>query len=281
MSLRKLPEIKASRLPSVSAFQPDPDALGRWNGALEARDNADATISILDVIGDDGWGDGGVTAKRISAALRAIGAQDVTVDLNSPGGDFFEGVAIYNALRAHPHRVTVRVLGVAASAASIIAMAGDEVQIGKTGFLMVHCAWTVTIGNRHDLLEAAKVIEPFDAAMAGLYAERSGVDEAKASEWMDNETWFNGEQAVAVGLADSLLPSDAITEDKAKAQSEGGVHATRRLDALLAKTGMPRSERRALLADAKGGMSGAAPTVTQDADEIAALLRGLRSTLST
>lgn len=274
MSLRDLPKIEAQRLPTVCAFEPDADALERWNAAVQAREAGNNTISILDVIGSDFFGEG-VTVRRISAALRAIGDQDVTVDLNSPGGDFFEGVAIYNALRAHPHKVTVRVLGIAASAASVIAMAGDDIQIGKAGFLMTHNAWVVAMGNRHDLAEAAATMEPFDDAMATVYSDRAGVSKAKAAEWMDNETWFNGDQAVAAGLADGYLPADAVAEDKTKAEAARSPKAINRVDAMLAKSGMPRSERRALLAEVKGGTHDAAPTVMHDADEIAALVRGL------
>lgn len=281
MSLRELPEIKAERLPSVCAFEPDADAVDRWNAGIMAQGEDGTTISILDVIGEDFWTGGGVTSKRVSAALRAIGAKDITVDLNSPGGDFFEGVAIYNVLRAHPHKVTVRVLGLAASAASVIAMAGDEIQIGKAGFLMIHNAWVVAMGNRHDMADAAKVLEPFDDAMATVYSERSGAKKSKVAEWMDNETWMNGENAVAEGLADSFLPADAVKEDTTKADAMLGVNATRRIDARLAKTGMPRTERRALLADAKGGTHDAALTATHNAGEIAALIDGLRSTIST
>jgi ATP-dependent Clp protease, protease subunit len=282
MSLRNLPEIKAERLPTICAFEPDPDAIDRWNaGIMAASQTPENTISILDVIGEDFWTGGGVTSKRVAAALRAIGDQEVFVDLNSPGGDFFEGVAIYNALRAHPKKVTVRVLGLAASAASVIAMAGDEIQIGKAGFLMVHNAWVVAIGNRHDLAEAAKTMEPFDDAMATLYAERAKVKKSKAAEWMDNETWFNGEQAVSEGLADAFLPADQVTEDKTKAASTKGVSATRRIDALLAKSGIPKSERRALLSEAKGGMSGAAPTGMSGAadGELHAALQQLANSL--
>ena len=278
MSLRNLPKIEARRPTEVCAFEPDADALARWNSGVVSAQSDNATISILDVIGEDMWGEG-VTARRVSAALRAIGDQDVVVDLNSPGGDFFEGVAIYNALRAHPRKVTVRILGLAASAASVIAMAGDEVHIGKAGFFMVHNAWVIAMGNRHDMAEAAATLEPFDDAMATLYAERAGVEKAKAAEWMDAETWFNGEQAVSAGLADDYLPADVVAEDKTKAEESAAVNATRRLDTLLAKSGLPRSERRALLADAKGGTHDAASTVTHDADEIAALVDGLRSTL--
>lgn len=282
MSLRNLPEIRAERLPSICAFEPDADAVDRWNAGIKAAEKSpDNTISILDVIGEDFWTGGGVTSKRVAAALRAIGDQEVFVDLNSPGGDFFEGVSIYNQLRAHPHKVTVRILGIAASAASVIAMAGDEIQIGKAGFVMVHNAWVIAIGNRHDLVEAAKMMEPFDDAMATVYSDRAGVKKSKAAEWMDNETWFNGEQAVAEGLADGFLPADAVAEDSAKANANRNINATRRVDALLAKSGMPRTERRALLAEAKGGTHDAAATVTHDADDLRAAIEQLRSTLRT
>lgn len=282
MSLRNLPEIKAERLPTICAFEPDADALERWNAGIMAEQSTENTISILDVIGEDFWTGGGVTSKRVAAALRAIGDQDVFVDLNSPGGDFFEGVAIYNALRAHPKKVTVRILGLAASAASVIAMAGDEIQIGKAGFLMVHNAWVIAIGNRHDLYEAAQTMEPFDDAMATVYADRAGVKKAKAAEWMDNETWFNGEQAVAEGLADDFLPADQVKEDKTKAQAAKAVNATRRVDALLAKSGIPRNERRSLIGEVKGGKPGAAASATHDAGDhdLSASLAGFLRTLS-
>lgn len=279
MSLRKLPELKAERLPTICAFEPDADALDRWNAGIMAKQSPENTISILDVIGEDFWTGGGVTSKRVAAALRSIGDQDVFVDLNSPGGDFFEGVAIYNALRAHPHKVTVRILGLAASAASVIAMAGDDIQIGKAGFVMVHNAWVIAIGNRHDLAEAAKTMEPFDDAMATVYSDRAGVKKSKAAEWMDNETWFNGEQAVAEGLADGYLPADQVAEDSTRASAGKSVNATRRVDALLAKSGMPRNERRSLIGEVKGGRNNPDPAVTHDADDITAAIEQLRSTL--
>lgn len=284
MSLRNLPEVKAERLPTVCAFEPDADAVERWNaGIMAASQSTENTISILDIIGEDYWSGNGVTSKRVAAALRAIGDQDVFVDLNSPGGDFFEGVAIYNALRAHPKKVTVRILGLAASAASVIAMAGDEIQIGKAGFLMVHNAWVIAVGNRHDLAEAAKTMEPFDDAMATVYSERAGVKKAKAAEWMDNETWFNGEQAVDAGLADEFLPADQVAEDSVKSTAAKSINATRRVEALLAKSGIPRDERRSLIGEVKAPSAvatGEHPAVA-DADDIKAALARLTATLET
>ena len=111
MSLRDLPAGPDFQRPAAYQFDTPSDALAKWShmpSAATASDNN--TITMLDVIGDDGMG-GGVSAKRIAAALRTIGKRDVTVQINSPGGDMFEGIAIYNLLRAHPASVTVEVLG--------------------------------------------------------------------------------------------------------------------------------------------------------------------------
>lgn len=281
MSLRKLPEIASFRMPEVCAFVPDERALDDWNAGVMAAQTDENTISMLEVIGEDWWSGGGVTSKRVKAALRAIGDQEVFVDLNSPGGDFFEGVAIYNMLRAHPKKVTVRILSLAASAASVIAMAGDEIQIGKAGFLMVHNAWVVAVGNRHDLADAAKTMEPFDDAMAAVYADRAGVEKAKAAGWMDQETWFNGEQAIAEGLATALLPADAVAEDKAKARAASDMKPVQKVEFGLAKAGWSRDRRRSAIGDLMSRAAvarGNGPAVAGD-DDIRAAIQQLRSTI--
>ena len=274
MSLRALPELKARKLPDVCAYHLDDGAIDRFEALAPRAEGTDATISILDVIGQDFWTGEGVTSKRISAALRNIGERDVVVNLNSPGGDFFEGVAIYNMLRQHKGKVTVNILGLAASAASVIAMAGDEVLIGKAGFVMIHNAWVVAVGNRHDLVEAAKTMEPFDDAMAAVYADRAGVERGEAADWMDAETWFNGEEAVEAGLADAFLAGDAVKPTEPK----GPTKAERRAENAFMKSGMHRSERRSLIAALKGGTPSAAPDAMQDAGIVAAL-RQLSATL--
>src|SRR5690606_4398240 len=141
MSLRKLPEAQVFPRPRNYQWDAPSDVLTKWAehplAAVPGADG-DTTISIFDVIGEDFWTGSGVTANRISAALRSIGNKDITVRINSPGGDMFEGIAIYNLLRAHPAKVTVEVLGWAASAASVIAMAGDDIRMGLGSLMMVH-----------------------------------------------------------------------------------------------------------------------------------------------
>ncbi|EOC0107557.1 head maturation protease, ClpP-related [Cronobacter dublinensis] len=229
-------------------------AMERWNGSIRAARDGDNSISIFDVIGADYWGEG-VTASRIAGALRSLNGEDVTVNINSPGGDMFEGLAIYNLLREYDGKVTVKVLGLAASAASIIAMAGDEVQIGRGAFLMIHNCWVYAMGNRHDLAQIATDMAPFDKAMSDIYQARSGLDAATVDKMMDGETYIGGSEAVEKGFADSVLSADEIADD-----DESPVAALRKLDALLAKANTPRSERRKLLKALSGSTPGAAAT---------------------
>ena len=230
-------------------------ALERWSPSLKAvaqDEKTENSISILDPIGKDFWTGEGVTAKRIAGALRAIGSdKDVTVNINSPGGDLFEGMAIYNILREHKGNVTVKVLGVAASAASTVAMAADHIEIARAGFFMVHNAWIVAMGNRNDLQDAALWLEPFDLAMAEIYAARTGLDMRAVQKKMDAETWINGTAAVDEGWADELLPADQVEEAKSARAERAAAYL---IDLAMAKAGMPRSERRSLLQEYKAGM---------------------------
>ncbi|MBA3446957.1 MAG: Clp protease ClpP, partial [Pseudaminobacter sp.] len=205
MSLRKLPEARVFARPQNYQWDAPSDVLAKWaetpNAAASDADT-DATISMFDVIGEDIWSGAGVTAKRISAALRSIGNRDVIVRINSPGGDMFEGIAIYNLLRGHPAKVTVEVMGWAASAASIIAMAGDEIRMGSGAFMMVHNAWGVVIGNRHDMRHASDLFAGFDSALADIYEARTGMKRADIEQLMDAETFMGAAQAVDNGFAD-------------------------------------------------------------------------------
>ncbi|ELY4215894.1 Clp protease ClpP [Cronobacter turicensis] len=254
MTIKSLPAAPEGR--PFAREKPDlpAAAMERWNGSIRAARDGDNSISIFDVIGADYWGEG-VTASRIAGALRSLNGADVTVNINSPGGDMFEGLAIYNLLREYDGKVTVKVLGLAASAASIIAMAGDEVQIGRGAFLMIHNCWVYAMGNRHDLAQIATDMAPFDKAMSDIYQARSGLDAATVDKMMDGETYIGGSEAVEKGFADSLLSADEIADD-----DESPAAALRKLDALLAKANTPRSERRKLLKALSGSTPGAAAT---------------------
>lgn len=279
MTMRDLPAAKVSTRPGIRS-ELAPSALDRWNGTIQAAAGEEEnTISVLDPIGADWFGEG-VTAKRISAALRNIGKKDVVVTINSPGGDYFEGLAIYNLLREHPAKVTAKIVGIAASAASVIAMAADEVHIARAGFLMIHNTWVVSAGDRHALRDVADWLEPFDMAAVDIYAARTGLDGKEIERMLDRETWIGGSDAVDRGFADSLLSADEV-DSRAKNSTEGRpVAAAHKIDTLLARLNVPRSERRELIQALKGGMPGATATGMQDAAvvaEVSDLLASIKS----
>lgn len=250
MTIRKMPEAKAFQRPQNFQWDAPSDVLAKWaERPLAASESDDpSTITIFDVIGEDFWTGGGFTAKRMSAALRSIGKNDVKVKINSPGGDMFEGIAIYNLLREHPAKVTVEVMGWAASAASIIAMAGDDIRMGLGTFMMVHNAWGMVVGNRHDMRDAADLFEGFDSAIVDIYAARTGLDRKALAKLMDAETFMGPTEAVEKGFADAV--ADDLKADDANATKtiDSRLMARRNTEAALAKAGYPRSMRSEMLA---------------------------------
>lgn len=248
MSLRKLPEIKNFKFSTNIQWDAPSDALAQWAQNPVVSDNSTSdTISIFDPIGETFWDDG-VTAKRIAGALRAIGNKPVTVQINSPGGSFFEGISIYNLLRQHSARVTVEIFGIAASIASIIAMAGDEIRMGTGSFLMVHNAWGVVIGNARDMRESADVFDQFDNALVDIYEARTGLKRKDIEDLLEKESFLNPENAIKFGFADSYFEI-ALTSNNPENSSNRSLLARRRIEASLAQSGMTRQQRSQIIAD--------------------------------
>lgn len=220
----------------------------RWQSDLKAAtSDDDKTINMYDVIGYDYWTGGGITSKMVNSVLRKNKGKAVTVNINSPGGDYFEGVAIYNLLKEHDGDVEINIIGIAASAASIIAMAGNDIKIAENGFLMIHNAWTVSVGNKHDMRSTADTLDQFDNSMIGVYSKKTGISEDEIRQMCDDETWISGNDAVEKGFATSLLDSDEIdVDDGAKSKYNSSLQE---IENALAQAGKTRSERRALLKD--------------------------------
>jgi len=167
----------------------------------------EATIWLYDVIGADAWG--GVDAGQFAHDLAGIQAPVIHLRINSPGGDVFQARAMATALREHPAQIVAHIDGLAASAASYVALAADEVEISEGAFLMVHNAWGVVLGNRHDLMEMALTLEKIDASIALDYQTKTGQDLATVQGWMDAETWFTALEALDAGLVDRIANSYA------------------------------------------------------------------------
>lgn len=256
---RNHPMVPSGKINGVSS-EVCVSALSRWDASVRAQASGD--IDIFGIIGSD-WDGTGTTVTSVTERLRAVGADSaITVNINSPGGDMFEGLAIYNVLRMHRGEVTVNILGIAASAASIVAMAGDSVNIAPSAFLMIHNAWVISAGNRHDFRQVADTLEPFDVAMADIYAARSGDTRAAMSALMDAETWINAESALSMGFGDKLLDVDKVSRD---ANAQADVLAAKRLDVILARAGIPRTERRKLMQEYKSAATKTSGTGTRNA----------------
>lgn len=230
---------------NVRADVARPQDFERWRPEIRARagesDGGAMVIDVLGLIGET-WDGTGITDQKVGALLRAAGSRDVIVNINSPGGDLFAGIAIYDLLRLHAGVVTVRVVGLAASAASIIAMAGDNVQIGRTAFLMIHNAWTIAAADRHGFRGVADQLEVFDEALADLYSIRSSIPAAEIAEMMDRDTYISGRTAIEKGFADELLPGDLIeASTNARAEIEA-IKASTEFAFLARKQGYTRSQ---------------------------------------
>ncbi len=168
--------------------------------SIKAKGAKAAEITIFDEIGF--WG---VTASSFISELKALGdVEDLTVFINSPGGSVFDGLAIYNALRQHPANVTVKVMGVAASAASFIAMAGDKIVMPENTFLMVHNPMGAVFGNADEMREWADTLDKIAASLIGIYVKRTGKGEDEVKSLLDAETWMTAAEAVEMGFADEI-----------------------------------------------------------------------------
>jgi ATP-dependent Clp protease protease subunit len=293
---RQVPRVNAKARPGalpvpaqreVSAFT-RPEVADRWaleSAGIRAVAGGDNVITMFDTIGEDYWTGAGVTVKKVTSQLRAIGDRPVEVQINSFGGDMFEGIAIFNVLREHPQTVTVKVMGMAASAASIIAMAGDTVEIGAASFLMIHNCWVVAMGNRHEMRDVADWLEPFDFAMRDVYAMRSGQKADQVQQWLDGETFMSGSQAIERGFADSLLPADQMKVDEATQAEDRRVNELRSMELALVHAGHTRTQARDRINKIKGTVTPGAddpatpPTPGAGDPELAGALAGLLSTI--
>ena len=162
----------------------------------------DNTLYIYDIIGA-GFFEEGVTAKSVRDELSKMDkTQRLTVRINSPGGSVFDGVAIRAQLEQWAAGVDVKVDGIAASAASYIATAGDSVAMAEGSMLMVHDPWTFAIGNAAEMQKAAATLDKIADSMVGAYAKKSGKSNEEVRQTMKDETWLSADEAIAYGLAD-------------------------------------------------------------------------------
>jgi ATP-dependent protease ClpP protease subunit len=189
-----------------------------------ADSSTEYELFVYGDIGDSWWGES-VTALAVVQQLQALDASvtQINVRINSYGGSVSDGIAIYSALKRHSARKVVTVDGVAMSSASLIAMAGDEIQMAATSLLMIHAPWGYAQGNAQDMRDMADVLDTYATAMVGAYAGKTGKPKADLLALLQDgkDHYYTGEQAVAEGFADTLIDAPADTADDADATARG------------------------------------------------------------
>ncbi len=181
----------------------------------EVSDDDTTTIYVYDVI-DSFWG---VSAADFTRELAAAKTGKVVLRINSPGGDVFEARAMMTAIAEHPATFTAKIDGLAASAATALTLACDTVEIADGGFYMIHQAWTFAMGNADDLTATAALLSKIDDQLVKGYVDKSGKPDAEVRALMKAETWFDAEEAVAAGFADSKIEVTAKGDKTAKASA--------------------------------------------------------------
>lgn len=184
-----------------------------WYKIDKIRNLGPAGGRAVDVFIYDEIGYYGITAQQFATELAGLDVDTINLRLNSPGGEVFDGIAIFNVLRGHRARVNVTVDGLAASIASVIAMAGDSIEMGRGSRMMIHDAHGLALGDAATMRELADLLDQESDNIAGFYASRAG---GKADGWREKmraTTWYTAEEAVAAGLADRVVPDPAPADD--------------------------------------------------------------------
>lgn len=175
-----------------------------WNWVKNEGELAERTLFLNGEISDETWFGDEVTPKWFKDELHD-GNGNITVWINSPGGDVFAAAQIYNMLCDYKGNVTVKIDGIAASAASVIAMAGNTVLVSPVAMMMIHNPATIAMGNTKDMERAIDMLNEVKESILNAYERKTGMNRTKLSHMMDSETWFNAKKAVELGFADKVL----------------------------------------------------------------------------
>lgn len=166
--------------------------------------NVKNKAGVVDISIHDEIGLYGVNAKDFIDTLDKS-ASNINISIHSPGGSAFDGMAMYNALKNHPAHVTTKVTGIAASAASIVLMAGDTIEMPEDAFIMIHNPWTFAMGESSDLRDTADMLDKMRDSLVNIYSKKTGIDESELVDMLNNETWLNGTEALDKGFITNLL----------------------------------------------------------------------------
>ena len=184
----------------------------KWKNQVEQTEPEERILELNGTIAEESWFDDDVTPQMFKDELFS-GNGPVTVWLNSPGGDCIAASQIYSMLMDYPHNVTVKIDGIAASAGSVIAMAGTKVLMSPTALVMIHNPATTAFGDHKDMSKAIDMLDEVKESIINAYEIRTGLSHTQLSHMMDEETWMNAKKAIELGFADGLLEDNKNTED--------------------------------------------------------------------
>ena len=183
-----------------------------WKNLAEDGQPEERVLELYGTIAEESWFDDDITPRMFKDELNA-GSGDVTVWINSPGGDCIAASQIYTMLMDYKGNVTVKIDGIAASAASVIAMAGTKVLMAPTALMMIHNPMTGAFGDHEDLQKAIEILNEVKESIINAYEIRTNLSRAKLSHLMSSETWMNAKKAIELGFADEILTDDKTVAD--------------------------------------------------------------------
>lgn len=215
-----------------------------WNWIRNENDES-RTLFLNGEISDETWYGDEVTPKMFKEELQD-GEGDITVWINSPGGDVFAAAQIYNMLMDYKGNVTVKIDGLAASAASVIAMAGTEVQMSPVAMMMIHNPATIAIGDSSEMKKAIDMLDEVKESIMNAYEIKTGLSRSRISHLMDAESWFNAKKAVELGFADKFLFSkeEAEGEEEKELEMEAVMFSRKAVTNSLMSKLIPKPEKK-------------------------------------
>lgn len=227
MGTNTVKQLRAQRVKALADGTAEPVAFWYDDPELLTVDDGGVFQIYFNDMIDDWFG---ISSAMITEALLSAGGKDVLVHVNSPGGMVFEGLSIHSAFKQYAGKVTMRVEGLAASAASFIILAGDEVLIEPGAMIMIHDAWDITIGDAAEHRKTADILDKVSDSIATMYAEKAGTGKDDWRAAMIEESWYAGEEAVTAGLADTVVAADGIgsgnrADQRPRAQRWSGIFA--------------------------------------------------------
>lgn len=190
-----------------------------WKNHTEENETVQRVLELNGTIAEESWFDDDVTPQMFKNEL-FTGSGPVTIWLNSPGGDCVAASQIYSMLMDYPHDVTVKIDGIAASAASVIAMAGTRVCMAPTALMMIHNPATTAFGDHRDMSKAIEMLDEVKESIINAYEIKTGMSRAKLARLMEEETWMNAKKAVELGFADSIIEPDKRIDEKEKEKNK-------------------------------------------------------------